>query len=151
MDKSTQAASRLLAFRFLSTSQLLYRNLELMMGRELGLSVRQWRVMFFLANDGVGSVQEIADFCRYDKSQVSRALQELTDKAYVNRVPGVHDRRKVLASLTPAGIEVYRQGLRISLARDERMKRALSADELAAFNATLDKLAEQAQAIMDEL
>jgi len=96
-------------------------------------------------------VQEIADFCRYDKSQVSRALQELTDKAYVNRVPGVHDRRKVLASLTPAGIEVYRQGLRISLARDERMKRALSADELAAFNATLDKLAEQAQAIMDEL
>lgn len=118
------------------------------MGSELGLSVRQWRVIFFLANEGQGSVQEIADFWNYDKSQASRALQELTGKGYVSRVASTQDRRKVIASLTEAGRRAYRRGLHISSLRDKRLKSAVADDELAAFDATLAKLADQAQMLL---
>jgi len=49
------------------------------------------------------SVKELAEILRIDKSGVSRVVEELVQKEYVERKPSVEDRRFVTLSLLPQG------------------------------------------------
>ncbi len=140
----------LLAYRLLSLSQLLNRGIEVVLDTHLGLSVRQWRVLLYLANAGPSSVQHIADFCRYDKSQVSRAVSELLDKKLVRSASSPSDGRRIVVALTAAGRKVYEQGLPLSLARQDRLASCLTGKELAAFQKTLETLTRQAEILLGE-
>jgi DNA-binding MarR family transcriptional regulator len=149
-NPSETAAEKLLAFRVLALGQLLSRGMAVILDNQLGLSLRQWRVLFYLANSGPDSAQRIADFCRYDKSQVSRAVSELVEKKLVSTVADHEDGRRMVVSLTSAGMSAYRQGLPLSQARHEQLVQCLGERELRAFEATADKLTRQAQAMLDE-
>jgi DNA-binding MarR family transcriptional regulator len=149
-NPSETAAEKLLAFRVLALGQLLSRGMAVILDNHLGLSLRQWRVLFYLANSGPDSAQRIADFCRYDKSQVSRAVAELMEKKLVRTASDDKDGRRLVVSLTRAGLATYRQGLPLSQARHEHLVQCLSERELRAFEATADKLTRQAQAMLDD-
>lgn len=150
-NPSEAAAERLLAFRVLSLGQLLNRGLAVLLDRHLGISVRQWRVLFYLANNAEpDSAQNIAAFCRYDKSQVSRAISELQDKKLVRTSASAADGRRLEVSLTSAGRAAYARGLPLSQARHDSMVDCLSAQELRAFERIMDKLSDRAQALLDE-
>ncbi|HEY0296290.1 MAG TPA: helix-turn-helix domain-containing protein, partial [Bordetella sp.] len=116
-NPSEAAAEKLLAFRVLSLGQLLNRGIAVLLDRHLGLSVRQWRVLFYLANSGPDSPQNIAAFCRYDKSQVSRAIAELQGKKLARTSASATDGRRLEVSLTAAGRAAYARGLPVSQAR----------------------------------
>jgi DNA-binding MarR family transcriptional regulator len=149
-NPSETAAERLLAFRVLALGQLLSRGMAAILDSQLGLSLRQWRVLFYLANTGPDSAQRIAEFCRYDKSQVSRAIAELIEKKMVKTAADRKDGRRLVVSLTTAGLDVYRRGLPLSQARHEQLAQCLTERELRAFEATADKLTRRAQAMLDE-
>lgn len=138
----------LLAYRVLMFSQSLYRGIELLLQQELGLSVRQWRVLLFLASHGSCSPQDIAVFWRYDKSQVSRAVAELLTKKLVVVERAPHDTRRIMVSLTRAGQVMYERGLPLSLARQERLIHCLTPAELTSFERTLSLLTRQADAML---
>ena len=149
-NPSEAAAEKLLAFRVLSLGQLLNRGLAALLDRHLGMSVRQWRVLFYLANSEPDSVQNIAAFCRYDKSQVSRAISELQDKKLVRTAASAADGRRLEVSLTSAGRAAYARGLPLSQARHDSLVDCLSAQELRAFERIMDKLSDRAQDLLDE-
>lgn len=149
-NPSEAAAEKLLAFRVLALGQLLSRGMAAIVDNRLGLSLRQWRVLFYLANSGPDSAQRIAEFCRYDKSQVSRAIAELIEKKLVKTAADRQDGRKLIVSLTPAGLSTYKRGLPLSQARHDHLVQCLTERELRAFEATADKLTRQAQAMLDE-
>ncbi|HYG42490.1 MAG TPA: MarR family winged helix-turn-helix transcriptional regulator [Bordetella sp.] len=140
----------LLAYRVLTLSQLLNRGIEVILDTHLGLSVRQWRVLLCVANAGPQSVQDIADFCRYDKSQVSRAVSELLDKKLVATTSSPTDGRRILVGMTAAGRAKYRQGMPLSLARQERLASCLSPRELQTFEKAMQTLIQQAEALLQE-
>ena len=48
-------------------------------------------------------IRELAEILRLDKSGVSRGVEELVQKGYVNREPSRKDRRSVVLSLTYSG------------------------------------------------
>lgn len=48
-------------------------------------------------------IRELAEILRLDKSGVSRGVEELVQKGYVNREPSRKDRRSVVLSLTDSG------------------------------------------------
>jgi len=146
---SEAAAEKLLAFRVLSLGQLLNRGIAVLLDKHLGLSVRQWRVLFYLANSGTDSAQNIADFCRYDKSQVSRAIAELLEKKMVRTTASTTDGRRQVVSLTAAGRTAYRRGLPLSQGRHAHLVECLSAQELKDFERSMDKLMDRAQALLD--
>jgi DNA-binding MarR family transcriptional regulator len=143
-------AEKLLAFRVLTLSQLLSRGLAVVLDHHLGLSVRQWRVVFYLAHAGADSVQNIADFCRYDKSQVSRAVRELTEKKLVTTKVGTDDGRQRVVALTAAGRAAFRRGQPLSQARHAELAASLPAAEMRAFEKSLDKLLGKARALLDD-
>lgn len=140
--------SQLLAYRILSFSQRLYRGIEILLNKELDLSVRQWRVLLYLANYGVRSSQEIAAFWRYDKSQVSRAISQLVEKKLLHVERDEQDARRVMVSLTPEGQKVYEKGLPLSLARQEELTSCLSEAQLREFERTLEILTNQADLML---
>ncbi len=142
--------STLLAYRVLALSQQLYRGIEVVLEDELNLSVRQWRVLLMLANLGPQSMQAISEFWRYDKSQVSRAVSELLQRALVNTTACAQDRRRTIVTLTAQGHRIYERGLPLSLARQQRLTECLSPDALRTFENTLDILNRQAQALLRE-
>ncbi len=57
-------------------------------------------------NPGV-SVKELADILHIDKSAVSRSVEELVQKDFVERKPSKEDRRFVTLSLLPKGQERF--------------------------------------------
>ena len=142
--------TRLIAYRVLTLSQLLNRGIEVVLDKDLGLSVRQWRVLLCIGYGGEQSVQEIADFCRYDKSQVSRAVTELLDKALVTTTSSPIDGRRIMVAMTTAGRQKYEQGLSRSEARQASLASCLSADEFSAFEAAMQALITQAEHLLRE-
>ncbi len=48
-------------------------------------------------------IRELAEILRLDKSGVSRGVEELVQKGFVNREPSREDRRSVVLSLTDSG------------------------------------------------
>ncbi|MBO1113596.1 MarR family winged helix-turn-helix transcriptional regulator [Bordetella petrii] len=142
--------TNLLAYRVLTLSQLLNRGIEVILDTHLGLSVRQWRVLLCVANAGPQSVQDIADFCRYDKSQVSRAVAELLDKKLVATTPSPTDGRRILVGMTAAGRSKYQRGMPLSLARQQRLASCLSPKELETFEKAMQTLIHQAEALLQE-
>jgi DNA-binding MarR family transcriptional regulator len=149
-NPSEAAAEKLLAFRVLSLGQLLNRGIAVLLDKHLGLSVRQWRVLFYLANSGPDSAQNIADFCRYDKSQVSRAIAELLQKKMVRTTASTTDGRRQVVSLTATGRTSYQRGLPLSQSRHTHLVECLSAQELKDFERTMDKLMDRAQDLLDQ-
>lgn len=143
-------ATQLLAYRVLTLSQLLNRGIEVILDTHLGLSVRQWRVLLCIASRGPQSMQKIADFCRYDKSQVSRAVSELLEKKLVKTTASPSDGRRVLVDFTGAGQAIYEQGLPLSLARQERLASCLNPGELETFDKAMQTLIHQAEALLQE-
>ncbi|MCD0502478.1 MarR family winged helix-turn-helix transcriptional regulator [Bordetella petrii] len=134
----------------LTLSQLLNRGIEVILDTHLGLSVRQWRVLLCVANAGPQSVQDIADFCRYDKSQVSRAVAELLAKKLVLTSPSATDGRRILVDMTAAGRSKYEQGMPLSLDRQRRLASCLSPQELATFENAMQTLIQQAETLLQE-
>lgn len=136
---------QLIAYRILSLSALLNRGIETLLDTEVGLSVRQWRVLLCLANNGAQSVQRIADFWRYDKSQVSRAVSELQTRKLVRGKPSPEDGRSIVVSITAAGRRLYEQALPLSLARQDELTECLTSNQLSEFEKTLDLLTRQSE------
>jgi len=151
LEASRIDPAKLLAYRVLSFSQRLYRGIELVLENELGLSVRQWRVLLYLANYGPQSVQDIAHFWRYDKSQVSRAVSELLQKRLVESHASEKDGRRVIVGLTRPGRAVYERGLPLSLARQEKLTSCLGQEQIAEFERMLELLTRQADLMLSEL
>ena len=52
-------------------------------------------------------LKELAEILRLDKSGISRGLEELVQKGYVNREPSKEDRRSVVLTLTKEGQERF--------------------------------------------
>lgn len=142
--------SKLLAYRVLALSQLLYRGIERVLDKELDLSVRQWRVLLMLASRGPQTSQAIAQFWRYDKSQVSRAVAELGQKGLVHTAACAQDRRRLIVRLTPAGHALHARGLPLSLERQAQLTSRLSPNDVQQFEQTLDSLLNQAEALLQD-
>ena len=97
--------------------------------------------------DLVISVKELANVLRLDKSGVSRTVEELVLKNLVERRPSVSDRRYVVLSLTPAGIERFEkiennmnEKFRKILNKIPSDKRKQVIESLELYNTALSKL-----------
>lgn len=73
-----------------------------------GLDIPQWRVLATLAA-GSCTAQDIVASTRTHKSTISRAVQQLEDRALIERDVSGHDKRALVLRLTTAGRKLFRQ------------------------------------------
>jgi len=110
------------------------------------ITIPEWRIIAVLG--GLGnetlSAGEIAAATAMDKVQVSRAISRMLDSELILREAGDTDRRKALLTLTPKGLEIYREIAPMALAYEAQLTSALDADEMQQLNLLLSKLQTQA-------
>lgn len=140
----------LITFRVSVLSQLLARLVDASVGRDLGLSSRQWRVLVVLNRLGPSTSGGVARMASLDHSQVSRASYELVEKGLLVQEGDAVDRRRQVLSLTPAGLRVLRDGLGGSLERERRLRACLGEEDYAALGRALAALTAEARAMLEE-
>jgi DNA-binding MarR family transcriptional regulator len=106
----------------------------------LGLSLSEARSLAAIGAFQPMSVMALADKGNLNKSQASRAAQNLVDKGWVYKTDHPEDGRGVALSLTPAGRQLWKQAMALIEARNRHIVGCLSEKEQATLSALLDRL-----------
>lgn len=142
------APEALITFRVSVLSQLLSKLVDASVKEALNLTSRQWRVLVSLNRLGPASSGEVARMCSFDHSQVSRVAFELTELGLLAQGPDAADRRKLVLSLTPAAMELLKNGIPASMQRQERLRARLGEHDYEVFCRALEALTDEAQQML---
>ncbi|NOU50127.1 winged helix-turn-helix transcriptional regulator [Pseudoalteromonas sp. JBTF-M23] len=107
---------------------------------EAGLTVPQWRVIAHLAQQKTCSAKRLCDLAEIDKSTMSRAVKQLTDKQLIELCADPNDKRAKLLSLTTQGEALYAQLSPKALKWEEALLVELSNDERTLLRSVMDKI-----------
>lgn len=104
-----------------------------------GISVAQWVVLRTLYDCGGAKLNDVAKLVGVDKSTLSRMVERLVQKGWVNRAEG-RDRRSVGVELTSAGKKMVLQAAALADENDEAFFHTLSSRQREEFLATIKQL-----------
>jgi DNA-binding MarR family transcriptional regulator len=142
MIASPQATAEVLA----QLMQLCYRNSSPELFRRLGeldLSLTQVKTLHLLTADADVTVKEVAGLLNMSLPAMSRSLDGLVQRGYVERLESDKDRRAKLVRLLPAGRAVLDEIERARINAVEELTATLSDDERAALHAALLPIVER--------
>jgi DNA-binding MarR family transcriptional regulator len=142
MIASPQQLAELLSTLMLHLNRASSPELFRMLGA-LGLSFTQMKALFLLREAGDVHVKEVADRLGMSFPAMSRALDGLVQRGYVDRHESTKDRRARLVGLLPAGRAVLDELERARVSALEELTAALSDEERAGLHATLLPLVER--------
>ena len=110
-----------------------------------GISDTQCFVLVEIGRNKNVSVKKLAEIMKIDKSGISRTVEELVQKGFVERKPSEEDRRYVVLNLTEKGAERFNkiendmnQKFKEILDRIPKDKRNQVIEALQLYNAALE-------------
>ena len=105
------------------------------------LSLREIQVLLFLANNpGCDTARDVEKLRGLAKSQVSAAVEHLTGRGRLRRLPDQRDRRIVRLSITEAGWPIAWEAQRIQARCGGALLEGLSREELTQMQGILEKV-----------
>ena len=116
--------------------------------REFGVSSLEWRVLASLAALGPVTARDVAEFAVLDKSNVSRAVQRLTRRGFVEQSGHPVDGRSRILTLTREGGTLHGKISARSRRREEELFRDFTKSERESFAAFLSRLDERARVLL---
>lgn len=108
--------------------------------KEHNITWPQWMVLNLLHSDAAATPAEIADTIGIDRSAVTRLLDRLEEKQYLQRIHDDGDRRRVNIELTEAGRGLMQTLNELADARQRHFLSQLPPTELRVFKSHLQKL-----------
>ena len=115
--------------------------------REFNIGVQESRVLIVLARLGDVTANQICEFGKMDKGNVSRATKNLVKKGKIKEKLNPADKRSVKLKITPSGLKLYERIKILSDIREKRFVASLSTVERETLPKILDKL----EFVMDDL
>lgn len=110
-----------------------------------GISDTQCFVLVEIGRKANISVKELAEKLRLDKSGISRTVEDLVQKGFVERKPSIEDRRYVVLNLTDKGAERFNKiesdmdkNFKVILDRIPEDKRDQVIESLQLYNAAFE-------------
>ncbi|WP_105169656.1 MarR family winged helix-turn-helix transcriptional regulator [Pseudoalteromonas sp. T1lg23B] len=110
---------------------------------QAGLTVPQWRVIAHLAQQKQCSAKQLCDLAEIDKSTMSRAVKQLTDKQLIELCADPNDKRAKLLSLTHMGDVLYAELSPKALEWEQGLLVELSDNEKQVLRHVMDKIEQQ--------
>ena len=107
-----------------------------------GIAPSHGDIMLGLFKNTELSMKELAEYIDRDKSTVTYLINKLTQLGYVEKKPGIRDRRKSLISLTRKGRELREDIIEISEKLLARVFKSLSNEERDVLNELLARINE---------
>jgi DNA-binding MarR family transcriptional regulator len=142
MIASPQATAEVLA----RLMQLCYRNSSPELFRRLGeldLSLTQVKTLHLLTADADVNVKDVAGLLNMSLPAMSRSLDGMVQRGYVERLESDKDRRAKLVRLLPAGWAVLEEIEQARISALEDMIATLSDEERAALHSSLLPIVER--------
>ena len=115
------------------TFQQVYKN-------RYGILRTEWRVLFHLGLYGEMSASEIGQRAKIHKTKISRAVQRLTERRFVERALDNADRRVTRLTLTKQGRAAYDDLHSVAERYETSLLKQLDPDEAALLRRALVKL-----------
>ena len=116
----------LIAFRLVHLADVIGRAAAAAYERQHGINNSELRALIVLREQQPLSLGELSRRGRIDKAWVSRSLDHLGQLGLVSRTPHPTDNRKILISLTPAGVDMIERLAPIAWERQKRLLSGLS-------------------------
>ena len=143
-DEELAPITAMMSSRLMVLANLLKRGAILRYKRLAGLSSVEFGLVASLGRRPPMSVIRLAEAVGMDKGQISRALAELVSRKLVAKAVNPQDNREVLVCLTRTGLAAHDTIVAGAQERNRRLLEQLSAGELAALLAQIDRLTETA-------
>ena len=106
-----------------------------------GLSMREVHVLLFLANHpGQDTARDVTELRGLAKSQVSQAVEVLTDRGLLARRADGEDRRIIHLEITGEGAPLAREAQAVQAACGRRLLAGLTEEEQAVFLGLLERV-----------
>jgi len=106
-----------------------------------GIDVPEWRVLATLGqHDEPRSANYVVRCTRTHKSRISRAVSQLSELGFVERLDSGDDRREIMLQLTPEGRAVYKELTPLLLERERKLLSCLTAEQSTALDDVLHTL-----------
>ncbi len=106
-----------------------------------GVARSEFVVVFCLSNLGELTAQDIVDITGRPKNSISRAVNAMLQRGFVERRVDPANARRAPLTLTRAGQRLYAEAIPVFQAREEAMLSALTARERDQLDRLLQKLA----------
>jgi DNA-binding MarR family transcriptional regulator len=116
-----------------------------------GIGITEWRAIAVLGRDPGLSANEVAERTAMDKVAVSRAVSRLLERGLVQRGTHDDDRRRSVLELSDAGYAIYDEVVPLARSYEQRLLAGLDANERAALDHLLAKLAFATDALQAEI
>lgn len=116
---------------------------ELRERRPAGLSIGQFRLLHMMHKDPERSLSDFADDLGVSVPAVSKMVDGLVEKGFVERTAAAADRRRLSLALTPQGVSVMKEAKKNLEGRMAAALSGLSAAESAALAKALATLRER--------
>jgi DNA-binding MarR family transcriptional regulator len=143
-DEELAPITAMMSSRLMVLANLLKRGAILRYKRLAGLSSVEFGLVASMGRRRPMSVISLAEAVGMDKGQISRALAELVSRKLVAKAVNPQDNREVLVCLTRTGLAAHDTIVAGAQERNRRLLEQLSAGELAALLAQIDRLTETA-------
>jgi len=114
------------------------------------IGIAEWRVLITLGQYGVMTGKGIGAHSHMHKTKVSRAVRTLESRHLVTRRANRIDMREALLSLTPTGLEIYRDLAPAALCFAQRLVAAVQPSDRAALDRALTVLTDAASRLATE-
>ncbi|GKY89636.1 MarR family winged helix-turn-helix transcriptional regulator [Sinisalibacter aestuarii] len=125
----------------------LRRQVTLPYAKSFDLSIAQWRVLSLVAHAGTLPFGELVVQSTSDKALVSRTVRTLEERGLVTIQPETKaSKKKIACTITPAGLTLYDEAIKIARKRQADMILSLNRGEREALFAIIEKL----QGILDD-
>lgn len=95
--------------------------------KRFGIGISDWRVLAYLGVKGTGTGAEMSEFLGMDKAAISRSVQFLGNRGYVELAE--QKGRRSLMRLTDTGVALYNDVLDVAVARAEALLNGLDEEE----------------------
>ena len=136
-------------YRLVNLAKKVSDSCSLIYRERFGLSVAEWRVLARLAEHRSLRAKDLGEITFMDKSRVSRALKQLEQNGYIDRLANEEDNRASDVALTAAGRALYRQIAPEALAWEKTFLSALDVAEYRELISVLNNLEDQLE-VMNE-
>lgn len=107
---------------------------------DVSISMRDWRILAFLASTGPHTNRETADAMGMDSATISRAVQSLKDDGLIDVRRSKRDRRMQLIMLTQKGADTHDALAPERQRFAEEVEACLTEEERIALHGALDKI-----------
>lgn len=105
--------------------------------RPLGLLSTEWRVLGTLRSKGAMTMLELAQWTAYERTRLSKLLQNMQERGWLERLGNESDKRSVLLQIAPLGSALHRKAEKKVDALNQEILQAFTDAEMGRVRNTL--------------